>query len=98
MYELTVKTHFDAAHSLAGYPGVICMTPLAWLLALPTGVRCVLNSRSDGTRVLLREAALAGVGLGLIEVPAALAKSQFTKVQCVIIEAVEQVSDNGTRQ
>lgn len=21
MYELTVKTHFDAAHSLAGYPG-----------------------------------------------------------------------------
>jgi hypothetical protein len=53
--------------SLAGYPGVICMTPLAWLLALPTGVRCVLNSRSDGTRALLREAALAGGGLGLIE-------------------------------
>ena len=24
MYELTVKDHFDAAHSLAGYPGECC--------------------------------------------------------------------------
>jgi len=53
--------------SLAGYPGVIWMTPLAWLLAVPAGSRCALRSRSETTTGLLREAALAGAALGLIE-------------------------------
>jgi hypothetical protein len=52
------------AISLLGYPGVICMTPLAWLLALPLGLRLTHESKSIGDRLLL-EAAAAGAMLGL---------------------------------
>jgi hypothetical protein len=51
------------AISLMGYPGVVCMTPLAWLLALPVGLRVRRESASPGQRPIL-EAALSGGMLG----------------------------------
>ena len=50
--------------SMMGYPGIACMTPAAWLLALPVGLRVRRDSESAGRRLLL-EAALAGGLLGL---------------------------------
>src|SRR5690349_24851657 len=52
--------------SLAGYPGVVCVTPMAWLLALRVGVVCTARSRSGecGRRVL--EADIAGGVLGFV--------------------------------
>jgi hypothetical protein len=47
-----------------GYPGVVCMTPVAWLLALPVGTRIGRGSTSPG-RMPVIEAALGGGGLGL---------------------------------
>ena len=51
----------------AGYPGVTCITPLAWLLALPVGVRIEAHSTSPDAGQRLREAALAGALLGLLQ-------------------------------
>jgi MFS family permease len=48
-------------------PGVICMTPLAWLLACWVGGACVTRSRSERRATLLKEAALAGGTLGLLQ-------------------------------
>lgn len=51
------------AVALLGYPGVIYMTPAAWLLALPVGLRVRRESESPGRQPVL-EAALAGAVLG----------------------------------
>jgi hypothetical protein len=51
----------------AGYPGVVCITPMAWLLAVPVGRDCVLYTRQALTSAPVREAALAGAALGLAE-------------------------------
>jgi len=53
--------------SFLGYPGVICVTPMAWLLALRVGVKCIsqTNTREPSRRLI--EAALAGGLLGLLE-------------------------------
>lgn len=53
--------------SLAGYPGVVCITPMAWLIALRVGGLCALRSRSEKSSQRLLEAALAGGILGLLE-------------------------------
>ena len=50
-----------------GQPGVICITPLAWLLALVVGRDCVRLSKSEGPEMRLAEAGLAGAILGLVE-------------------------------
>ena len=63
--------------SLDGYPGVICMTPLAWLLGLSVGNRCMAQSRSTGTRPLV-EAVIAGAVLGLLEGVAVILSSLIT--------------------
>ena len=52
------------AVTLAGFPGVICITPLAWLLALRVGLRTVSASSSSSH---LPQAALAGAFLGLLQ-------------------------------
>ncbi|MGZ9226563.1 MAG: hypothetical protein ACXW4M_13505, partial [Anaerolineales bacterium] len=53
--------------SLTGYPGVVCVTPMAWLLALRVGNVCVARSRSEKSSQRLLEAALAGGILGLLQ-------------------------------
>lgn len=53
--------------TFAGYPGVVCVTPMAWLLALPVGNMCVARSRSERSSQRLIEAALAGGFLGLLD-------------------------------
>ena len=53
--------------SLAGYPGVVCVTPMAWLIALRVGNICVARSRSEKKSQRLFEAALAGGFLGLLQ-------------------------------
>lgn len=56
-----------ASITAAGQPGVVCVTPLAWLLALWSGRRYVLLSDGQPDRFgpALLGAAL-GLGLGLI--------------------------------
>jgi hypothetical protein len=54
------------AITLFGYPGVVCLTPLAWLLAVPVGLRAQHESQSSG-RALAVESFLAGVVLGLFQ-------------------------------
>jgi hypothetical protein len=51
----------------AGYPGVICVTPMAWLIALRVGIICVARSSSAQTGMRLLEAALAGGWFGLLQ-------------------------------
>ena len=51
----------------AGYPGVVCVTPMAWLIALRVGLVCVDRSRSVERGWLLLEAALAGALIGLLQ-------------------------------
>lgn len=53
--------------TLAGYPGVVCVTPMAWLIALRVGNICAGRSKSEGTRQRLIESALAGGILGLLQ-------------------------------
>ena len=53
--------------SLAGYPGVICVTPMAWLMALRVGNLCVARSTSAEASQRTLEAALAGGFLGLLQ-------------------------------
>lgn len=50
--------------SLAGYPTIAWLTPLAWLLAIPVGLRVRRQSASPG-RGPVREAALGGCLLGI---------------------------------
>jgi MFS family permease len=51
----------------AGYPGVVCVTPMAWLIALRVGNLAVARSRSETSSRRLTEAALAGAVLGLLQ-------------------------------
>lgn len=51
----------------AGYPGVVCVTPMAWLIALRIGNICAARSRSNISSRRLTEAALAGAILGLLQ-------------------------------
>jgi hypothetical protein len=53
--------------AFAGYPGVACVTPMAWLLALRVGNICVARSRSAESSQRLLEAALAGGFLGFLQ-------------------------------
>ncbi len=49
--------------AVGGYPGVACVTPLAWILACWTGNNCAARSRSPARQRLL-EAAIAGAIVG----------------------------------
>jgi hypothetical protein len=51
----------------AGYPGVVCVTPMAWLLALRVGIVCVKHSASSSPARRLQEAALAGGWFGFLQ-------------------------------
>jgi hypothetical protein len=51
----------------AGYPGVVCVTPLAWLLALRVGIECAMYSTSDSPSRRILEAALAGGWFGFLQ-------------------------------
>jgi hypothetical protein len=53
--------------TLAGYPGVVCITPVAWLLAARAGLVCVRRSTSVLMARRLQEAALAGGLLGFLQ-------------------------------
>ena len=53
--------------SIAGYPGVICITPMAWLLALRVGNLVAWQSRSTSSSRRLLEAALAGGIFGFLQ-------------------------------
>ena len=48
-------------------PGVVCATPVAWLMACWVGMTCVVRSRSEHKSALLTEAALAGGVFGLLQ-------------------------------
>lgn len=52
--------------SWAGYPGIVCITPLAWLVALRVGIVCAIRSTSQVARRRVQEAALAGGIYGLL--------------------------------
>ena len=51
----------------AGYPGVVCVTPMAWLIALRVGNLVVWRSKSTLSARRLTEAALAGGLLGFLQ-------------------------------
>jgi len=53
--------------SFVGYPGVVCVTPMAWLLALRVGNQVAWRSQSEQRTRRLIEAALAGGFLGLLQ-------------------------------
>ena len=53
--------------TFAGQPGVVCVTPMAWLIALRVGNICAARSRSQLASRRLTEAALAGGLLGLLQ-------------------------------
>jgi hypothetical protein len=51
----------------ARQPGVICVTPMAWLMALWVGLRAAGYTRSGTKGARLAEAALAGGIFGLLQ-------------------------------
>jgi hypothetical protein len=51
----------------SGYPGVVCITPMAWLLAISIGSVHSRRSKSKKSSTRLLEAALAGGILGLLQ-------------------------------
>ncbi len=53
--------------TFAGQPGVVCITPVAWLMALWVGLRSVAYSRSAQKSSRLTEAGLAGGIFGLLQ-------------------------------
>jgi hypothetical protein len=53
--------------TFAGYPGVVCVTPMAWLIALQVGNLCVSRSKSALPSRRLTESALAGGLLGFLQ-------------------------------
>ncbi len=53
--------------SWAGYPGVVCVTPLAWLIAARVGLLVMNNSTSQTRHTRYQEAAAAGAVLGLLQ-------------------------------
>jgi len=52
--------------SLQGMPGVVCVTPLAWTLALWSGVRYIQLSDGSPGRIPLLGPAILGALLGLV--------------------------------
>jgi len=52
---------------VAKQPGVVCVTPMAWLIALRVGIICVAQSRSETSTSRYLEAALAGGVLGFLQ-------------------------------
>lgn len=50
-----------------GDPGVVFVTPMAWLLALPLGIGCVTRSTTASAMRRLLEAALAGSWFGFLQ-------------------------------
>jgi len=53
--------------TFAGYPGVICVTPMAWLIALRVGNIVAWRSKSELSSRRLTEAALAGAFFGFLQ-------------------------------
>lgn len=53
--------------TFAGYPGVVCITPMAWLIALQVGNVSVRHSRSASSASRKLEATFAGAILGLLQ-------------------------------
>ena len=53
--------------TLMGAPGVICITPMAWLLAIPAGQKVVNGSRSQKDSHKIGQAAAAGAFLGMYQ-------------------------------
>lgn len=53
--------------TFAGQPGVVCITPVAWLLALRAGLAATNRSTSDSPTARKTEAALSGGLLGLLQ-------------------------------
>ena len=53
--------------AFTGYPGVVCITPMAWLLALRAGNQIAWHSKSGLRSQRLTESALAGGLLGLLQ-------------------------------
>ena len=53
--------------TFTGYPGVVCVTPMAWLIALRVGNLCVWRSKSTLSSRRLTEATLAGGLLGFLQ-------------------------------
>jgi hypothetical protein len=53
--------------TLAGYPGVICVTPLGWLLGLSAGPRLLSLTKTRLPSRLRLEAFLAGALIGLFQ-------------------------------
>jgi len=51
----------------AGYPGVVCVTPMAWLIALRVGNLCVWGTKSKRSSSRLIEATLAGGFFGFLQ-------------------------------
>jgi hypothetical protein len=52
---------------VGGQPGVVCLTPMAWLLALRVGLDCAAKSRSMITSRRVLEGALSGALLGFLQ-------------------------------
>ena len=53
--------------TFAGYPGVVCVTPMAWLIALRVGNLCAWGSQSKHSASRLIEATLAGGFFGFLQ-------------------------------
>jgi hypothetical protein len=49
-----------------GYPGILCITPAAWLLSIVVGIECVKKSSSPITSQRLVEALISGGIYGLL--------------------------------
>lgn len=52
--------------SYQGQPGILCLTPMAWLLAIPTGLNYVAFSEGRPGRSPFLAGALAGATLGIL--------------------------------
>ena len=52
--------------TLGGYPGVVCVTPMAWLIGLAAGQRVVAVTSSPPPRRPLVEAGIAGALVGVV--------------------------------
>ncbi len=55
------------AVALIGQPTVVCITPLAWLLAIPVGQQVIERSSNRYQQMSLIEAAVCGGFLGLYQ-------------------------------
>jgi hypothetical protein len=55
------------AISALGYPGVVCITPIAWLLSFTVGQTSIHRSRSLTKSLRVREAAIGGGMLGVMQ-------------------------------